>query len=138
MTLSELKRFIPKIKKEIDCWMWTGATHNTGYGIFWMNDDFQLAHRISYQHFTGEIVGVIDHLCRNRKCVNPDHLEDVTSGENVLRGEGQPARNARKTHCFKGHEFTNENLIVWPSRPRTRICRLCRLEYYQKRKDKNK
>lgn len=67
---------------------------------------------------------VIDHLCRNRGCVNPDHLEAVTQRENILRGEGLAAANARKTHCPKGHPYSGENLYVVPSSGR-RQCRIC-------------
>lgn len=64
-------------------------------------------HRVSYQEFNGPILPglVIDHLCRNKKCVNPKHLEAITSGENVLRGVGPTAMNARKTHCMRGHKL---------------------------------
>ena len=66
----------------------------------------------------------IDHLCRNRRCVNPEHLEPVSRGENVLRGDGHSARNARKTHCIRGHEFTVENSYYAPNGKGKR-CREC-------------
>ena len=99
------------------------------------------AHRWSYEYFVGSIPKdlTIDHLCRNTLCVNPKHLDPVTRKENILRGEGFAARNARKTHCIYGHEFTKlntylqrENGGVW------RKCRKCRRnihrKYYQKLK----
>lgn len=95
------------------CWEWTGSMHAAGYGLF--RD--RLAHRISYEVHVGSIPEglTIDHLCRNRRCVNPLHLEAVTIAVNVLRGESPPARNARKTHCPKGHPYDDENTYISPS-----------------------
>ena len=72
-----------------------------------------IAHRVAYEKAYGPIPEglVIDHLCRNGLCVNPEHLEAVTRKENILRGEGACAQNARKTHCKRGHELIPENLI---------------------------
>jgi hypothetical protein len=68
---------------------------------------------------------VLDHLCRNRRCVNPEHLEIVTSVENVMRGEGFGPKNAAKTHCDKGHEFTPENTYIRTRAQGGRECRAC-------------
>jgi hypothetical protein len=76
----------------------------------------------------------IDHLCRNRGCVNPAHLEAVTNRTNLLRGDGIAALNARKTHCKRGHEFTPENTYVW--REGTRACRACHTAQEQARRQK--
>jgi hypothetical protein len=65
---------------------------------------------------------VIDHLCRNRGCINPTHMEPVTNAENVLRGEGPTAVNARKTHCKRGHPFDDVNTYVYA---KGRACRMC-------------
>lgn len=112
------------------CWLWTGAVNSRtsrGYGVAWAGDRIQLAHRVAYELVIGPIPddADIDHLCRNRLCVNPAHLEPVTHRENVLRGEGPSAREARKTHCKNGHEFTPENTYAWPARPWQRQCRRC-------------
>lgn len=84
-----------------------------------------LAHRYAWITLVGEIpAGLhIDHLCRNKVCVNPDHLEPVTPRVNVLRGYSMVAANARATHCTHGHEFTPENTRL---KHGDRICRQCR------------
>jgi hypothetical protein len=99
-----------------ECWLWTGKLDN-GYGRFWLNNRTDLAHRVAWILAHGDIpAGLqIDHVCRNRACVNPAHLEPVTLKTNVLRGEGISARNARKTHCAKeGHELAGDNLYISP------------------------
>lgn len=85
------------------CWLWQGSIGNHGYGIY--GKPQVLAHRRAYEVLVAEIPAgkTLDHLCRNRLCVNPEHLEPVSLVENVMRGESPPARNARKTHCPHGH-----------------------------------
>lgn len=86
-----------------------------GYGITKIGGKTTRIHRAVYEHFVGRIPPglTLDHLCRNRACCNPAHLEPVSVGENVLRGVGHTARNAAKTHCDNGHEFTPENTYVY-------------------------
>lgn len=107
------------------CWLWTGTLDKKGYGGFSIARCKKiLAHRFAYEHFREPIPKglTLDHLCRVHNCVNPDHLEAVTRRENLLRGVGFPAVNARKTHCLRGHEFNDRNT----RRARgARVCRIC-------------
>jgi hypothetical protein len=110
-------RFARKVKVlDSGCWQWTGNCHpDNGYGRLWFDrHDDRLAHRLAYEWSVGPIpVGlVIDHLCRHRSCVNPDHMEPVTSAVNTMRGVGIGPINAAKTHCLRGHLFDFENTYV--------------------------
>lgn len=135
-----LEKFLDRISfHESGCWEWTGAGHGLGYGMFSLGKRFTavLAHRWSYEFFVDDIPQgkVIDHLCRNRKCVNPDHLEPVTIGENVMRGETLAAQNAARTHCVRGHPFDEANTYMQQGRRGCRECRRLRLRkaYWKKR-----
>ena len=118
------ERFWAKVAvSEDDCWTWTAYRSPKGYGVF----GNKRAHRVAYEMLVGPIPArlTLDHLCRNRGCVRPDHLEPVTNEENILRGEAPSAKNARKTHCFRGHPLNGANLYVWP-RNGMRVCVACR------------
>ena len=109
-----LERFNRKIETPRDqggCWEWTGAKGRCGYGHMNINGVTRVAHRIGYELLVGQIPGgmTLDHLCRNRACVRPDHLSPATHRDNTLRGDGPTAQNSRKTHCPRGHEYTSEN-----------------------------
>lgn len=122
------ERFEAKVYKTESCWLWTASKSHGGYGRFKVGKRMAPAHRFSYEMIKGPIPSglFLDHLCRVRACVNPDHLEVVTGRENTLRGFGPSGLNSRKTHCSKGHEFKEEN-IYWDSKG-ARNCRICRKE----------
>lgn len=135
-------RFWNKVNKTETCWVWTAGKNADGYGYISESKNgvkrhFR-AHRLAYEFSHGLIpVGLeLDHLCRNRACVNPAHLEVVTSKINVLRGEGLAAKNKNKTHCPKGHEYTQENTYIIANK---RVCKICNRKralqrYYKTRK----
>jgi hypothetical protein len=103
------------------CWLWTGSLNSNGYGKFKRAGRMTYAHRASFEAAKGPIPRglTIDHLCRNRRCCNPDHLEAVTHQENVRR-----APRVRKTHCLRGHLKSGDNLYIDPTgRWRCRACR---------------
>lgn len=111
-----LDRFWKKVKKTDSCWEWLVSKTKGGYGQFNLDGkgDMRYAHRLSYEFLVGPIPkGMqLDHLCRNRGCVNPEHLEIVDNKTNSLRGISEPAKNARKTHCIAGHPLSGKNLYI--------------------------
>ena len=94
-------------RNEAGCWVWKGRMGSKGYGAVSHRSVNFRAHRIAFELLKAEIPPnlVLDHLCRNRACCNPDHLECVTNRENLMRGEGAAAKGARQTHCAQGHSF---------------------------------
>lgn len=122
-TPTGIPRLDDKIRAEGSCWVWTAA-RRSGYGIVRFDGRIQVVHRIVYALLRGEIPEdlVLDHICRNRACCNPDHLEPVEFRVNILRGVGAAAINARKTHCKYGHPLAGDNLVPWA---RYRMCRIC-------------
>lgn len=114
------------------CRVWDGALAK-GYGKILLHGRFLGTHRVAYELHRGPIPKgmVIDHLCRNPRCINPDHMEVVTHKENTLRGMSGHAVNARKTHCIRGHEFNEENTHV--DYRGYRSCRACRRQAQRNR-----
>lgn len=111
------------ISAETGCWVWSKCTRR-GYGALRSFRKFWSAHRASYEVFVGPIPhGLeLDHLCRNRRCVNPQHLEPVSRAVNNARGSSPSALAMHKTHCVYGHEFSDSNTRHRGGR---RHCRAC-------------
>ena len=137
-TLPERKNKSPEERLQMsrrgdeECWPWVGTLDRDGYGIA----SHSRAHRWAYEHLVGQIDPnlTIDHLCSNRSCVNPAHMEPVPIRVNVLRAEtGITAQNARKTKCVNGHEFTPENTYSPPGKT-GRQCRQCKNDWQRNRR----
>jgi HNH endonuclease len=118
------------VKPELGpCWQWLGVPHRGGYGRHSPGPGVMMyAHRYSYVLLVGPVPDglQLDHLCRNRMCVRPDHLEPVTAKENVARGEAPTAIHGRKTSCDAGHPLTGDNLHVYTIRSSGTVGRRCR------------
>jgi hypothetical protein len=121
-----LDRMVPRIEFAANgCWVWTGTT-SRGYGLVWQDGRRRMAHRALYEAVVGPLPEdlKLDHLCRNKACINPDHLEPVTEAENIRRGISPSAVNARKDRCPRGHVYDYDHTS--PSGRRTRGCLRCR------------
>lgn len=142
-TLPVMERFMNSISPEPNsgCWLWTAAIANPqGYGRIGKDGKDNYAHRVSYELFVGPIPDglQLDHLCRMRSCVNPQHLEPVTRQVNIRRGNNG-GHNKIKTHCPKGHPYSGDNLYIScvgrKGAPNgSRICRTCHAMYTVKRR----
>lgn len=131
---------VPAHRPELGpCWIWTGRPHVSGYGYLHVVGGARRSNRLAYELLIGPIPEglVVDHLCHNgdsscpsgyqcrhRLCVNPAHLEAVLNRVNILRGNNNAAKNAARTHCIYGHEFTADNTLV-SDEGRKRKCRTC-------------
>lgn len=120
---------------EYECWLWQGGLTSKGYGRFSVGRHGNVvAHRFAYELLIGPIPDglVIDHLCRNRACQNPAHMEPVTNQVNVLRGVGPTAQLARRTHCTNGHEYTPANTYLRPDGGRR--CVTCKQDWNRRQR----
>lgn len=110
------------------CWIWMRSTFRSGYGAFHpKHGQTVLAHRYSWELQVGPIPDghVLDHLCRNRACVNPAHLEPVSNTENLRRGKGYRLRNGMDDSCINGHAYTPDNTYINPNDNTDMRCRAC-------------
>ena len=121
------------------CWLWVGTKTGDGYGQIQADNRLLYVHRVSYEAHVGAIPPgmVIDHLCRVRACLNPEHLEVVTRGVNNLRGVGCMAVNAARTRCVNGHDYTPENTYIRPGGAGHRDCRQCKRDRTRAWKERN-
>lgn len=111
--------FLRTVTDGFGCWIFGGAVHSGGYGVVNMLGVLHYAHRVAYETLAGPVGTLhLDHLCRDRLCVRPDHLEPVTSAENS--GRGAVARR----YCQRGHELEGPNLYFRPD-GKGRRCRAC-------------
>lgn len=108
------------------CWRWTRALNGAGYGVAWWDAKLWRTHRLAWIGAGRELIDgmVLDHLCRNRDCCNPDHLRQVTRGENVLADGSlsNAARRKAQTHCLRGHELSGDNVRLYRNK---RECKAC-------------
>lgn len=116
--MNNLEKLWDKINKSSTCWFWFGAIDKDGYGIWTSKKKTYRVHRFMYELYNGKILSgmVIDHLCRIRNCVNPEHLRAITNKENILCGVGITAQNSRKIVCNKGHDLSGKNLYVYKNK----------------------
>jgi hypothetical protein len=124
------ERFWAKVHKTEGCWVWTAPT-NGGYGHIAIDGRCRMAHRVAYEWSVGPIPAglVIDHLCRNRACVNPAHMEVVTHQVNILQGTGASASAARRTHCPQGHLLDGRKSVG------SRYCKTCNRERERRKRE---
>jgi len=129
------ERFWAKVNKTETCWLWTANRGRSGYGNFRYQNRQTRAHRTAYEWLVGPIPeGLqLDHLCRVRHCVNPEHLEPTTGKVNTLRGTGPSALNAVKTHCSQDHPLDGDNLYTWKNERGCRSCRASNVKNYLSR-----
>lgn len=124
------ERLLSKVIPEPNsgCWLWVGAINSGGYGHITVANKTASAHRVSYRAFKCDVPdGMdLDHLCRIRCCVNPDHLEPVTRSINCRRGltsQAGAAKQRAKTHCPRGHEYTPDNTYTHSGQRKCKTCR---------------
>lgn len=126
-----LDRFWAKIdvRGADECWPWLASIHGLGYGQFNTSKRIMNAHIVAFELSNKKEVPAgleVDHRCRNRLCMNPNHLEPVTKKENILRGFSPMAIQARQTSCIYGHPFTPENTYWYGKKKNHRMCLKCK------------
>ena len=134
MDPKSVQRFMKKVElTDNGCWEWRGFVHKNGYGSFRVGAAMRYSHRVSYDHFRGDLVDglVVSHECDNRRCVNPFHLKQCSQSENLqdMSRRGRHSRyNAKKTHCKRGHILSPDSIYDYSAkrgRP-DRQCKKCK------------
>lgn len=139
LTKKETLLFHAVRNRKTGCWDWLGDMNQKGYGRLFYNGKKHSAHRVSFEMFNGPISEdlEIDHVCENRKCVNPAHLQQITHRQNIRNGRLMKSRRIPKTHCPQGHPYQGDN-VLW-TRGGYQYCRQCRRDYdkriYWEKKD---
>lgn len=132
-------RFWSKVAKDNGCWNWLGGKTRQGYGRFRYSFNSRMghfvAHRVSYELIQGRIPEgkTLDHLCKNKSCVNPLHLEPLSMRENIMRSENQTSLNAKKQSCKNGHPLIEGNLVLSALAIRQRVFPLRSLPPHRER-----
>lgn len=125
LTDREAARFADHHTQDGECWVWTGTRDRDWYGTFYFRGANRRAHRVSWYAMNGPIPDgmVINHTCRNRACVNPQHLNCITVGENATRDSASRSYvNSQKTTCRNGHPF--DRVVTWAGKSQ-RVCSVC-------------
>jgi len=128
LTLRDKLFFFSRVQPNTGCWIWEQDCLPSGYGTIWDPEKRRktYVHRASFEIFKGEIKNEVDHLCKNRACWNPEHLEDVSHKENLKRGDTFTARNLAKDTCKYGHKYDAVNCRG------TRRCKTCERAFAKK------
>jgi len=127
----DIVRFFDKVSYSDDCWEWTGGVSGSGYGVFSLKGKARSSHRVSYDFFYEEDCEGMNvcHDCDNKLCINPFHLFLGTAKDNIQDMVSKNRHRSQiKKHCVNGHEFTEENTIIWGRG--SRVCLVC----YKKRR----
>lgn len=129
------ERFWDKVSVEPNtgCWLWAGSCDTRGYGQLYWKGKSKRTHRLVLG-LACKTVLVVDHLCRQHSCCNPDHLDVVTQAVNTLRGDTVNARNIQKTHCWRGHALSGSNVLTYGPSRHCKQCAKIRSQQFRERK----
>ncbi len=118
-------RLMTRLCVDDECWVWTGFIRPDGYGFIRLGGRVEQTHVVAMwlRHGAESLAAeTVNHLCFNRACCNPDHMQFASRRENALHGNGMAGRHAAKTHCSNGHALAGENIIPFRGGRRCRAC----------------